>query len=1088
MNERQKTTAQWLRRASQALEIAFLALLGLYLLYLSCGRTSFFLPFPWWLDKALLRSTTVVAVLRLLLLGPKRWEPWLSAALAALYYLVFRSTDYRFLVYLAVITAGCSGIDYRKILKTFLWTIGVFACVTVIAALTGAIRNYVYARNGYGIRSSWGFCYPTDFASIVLYLLLMLWAAWRKLPDGAMLFPAVGLVLLARVVARSDTSFLCGLLFVAAIACHWFARRVIDRRPALHWVKTTGDVLLTAAYPLCAVLMFLLMVVYHKNTGIGTRLDNLLSGRLHLSVAAWELHGLKAFGTPFDQIGNGFSTFTNVKYNFVDSSYPLIAMRYGWVLLLVYGVLWGWTIRRALRCGNRRLALAMGIIAVHCFSEHHFTELDYNVLLVMPFASFGSEEAEEASAKKRFSIKTGFAWLAAGAVSAAMIALLAVRLLPWLKTLFQAERLCGGGNNGWRVIGILLFSMAALAVAGWMIVCLVHTLMKRGPLKQCIPPLAVLLVCVLGLMGGLMAGNRAIAGSADSYEGIVEADLHALEIAADAATGKIYSDWLPEIYHDRISSVSTFSLPGEDMARYKGDTVLMDAGTECSAMFGSGFLYSRISDRHALYTDDDAVARALRDAGYSVTGYYSETKDVDMRRQADLNGLEYSPEDGLLLDGPLQSLGAGPYLELYDGKYTVTFDLQLQEGVSRDNGAACNLRVSSYWGETPLADRWISISEFDEDGTLTVPLSFTVWDGRGIEFLTSVDDGFQAWVRRIRYARTPDYDIHTDYDRKLRITRQEYYDLDGAPTLAPGNWFACDRGYDRAGNVNRFRYYDVDGRAILTDSGYAELHRTFNGRHQIVREEYFGVNGEPIALPTGQAAEEREYDADGRACAYVYYDTEGDRTLIDSGYAELRYAFDAAGNAVEETYYDAMGQPTEIGFGYSRVTCDYDEEQRLALVHYWNLAGEPLQAGSAYMHDYLQSLMGRDITLFLSVRDEATRNLTTVLLDDLAALGVQTDLSDKYHNSFYAVLTPEGSVEAVSESEPLSYSGTLGDVPYTIESAGYFVGNYSSIVIDGEEYSVNQRGINIVVYDNQARQVIDTLGFDTHAREMTVIR
>ena len=50
------------------------------------------------------------------------------------------------------------------------------------------------------------------------------------------------------------------------------------------------------------------------------------------------------------------------------------------------------------------------------------------------------------------------------------------------------------------------------------------------------------------------------------------------------------------------------------------------------------------------------------------------------------------------------------------------------------------------------------------------------------------------------------------------------------------------------------------------------------------------------------------------------------------------------------------------------------------------------------------------------------------------------------------------------------------------------MGDYSSIVIGDVEYSVNQRGINIVVYDNQARQVIDTLGFDTHAREMTVRR
>ncbi len=58
-----------------------------------------------------------------------------------------------------------------------------------------------------------------------------------------------------------------------------------------------------------------------------------------------------------------------------------------------------------------------------------------------------------------------------------------------------------------------------------------------------------------------------------------------------------------------------------------------------------------------------------------------------------------------------------------------------------------------------------------------------------------------------------------------------------------------------------------------------------------------------------------------------------------------------------------------------------------------------------------------------------------------------------------------------------NHSGT--DAEYTIVSAGFECGDYSSIIIDGVEYSRNNRGLNIVVYNNETGQVIDTVCFDT---------
>ncbi|MBR1820716.1 MAG: hypothetical protein IJ769_03750, partial [Clostridia bacterium] len=455
-----------IRALRRVLEALFLALTVIYLLYLAAGTTTFYLPFPAWFDRALLRSMACVAALRWLLTGPRRWEPWLSAAMAAVYYMVFRATGYRFLVYLGVLTVGLAGIDYRRILRDYLLAIGAFSCATVVAALTGAITNFVYTTSGGALRSSWGFCYPTDFASIVLYALLALWVVWRKLPDWAMLAPCLAFILLAKYIARSDTSYICGLLFAGLIFYHALERRVIARRAGLRWISRGSDILLIIAFPLCASVMFLLMAAYRRGMGVGVRLDGLMSSRLSLAVDAWRLHGLRAFGTPFEQNGSGFSTFANANYNFIDSSYPLILLRYGWALLLALGALWGWTVYRAIKCGDRRLALVMGLIAVHSFSEHHFIEANYNLLLVMPFAAYAAHPVKAEAGSRTRRNRALYALAVTLAIGAALYLSLP-RLLSWLKTVLQSMGLCGGGANGWRVLWMLTGGLALFAAACW---------------------------------------------------------------------------------------------------------------------------------------------------------------------------------------------------------------------------------------------------------------------------------------------------------------------------------------------------------------------------------------------------------------------------------------------------------------------------------------------------------------------------------------------------------------------------------------------------------------------------------------------
>lgn len=133
--------------------------------------------------------------------------------------------------------------------------------------------------------------------------------------------------------------------------------------------------------------------------------------------------------------------------------------------------------------------------------------------------------------------------------------------------------------------------------------------------------------------------------------------------------------------------------------------------------------------------------------------------------------------------------------------------------------------------------------------------------------------------------------------------------------------------------------------------------------------------------------------------------------------------------------------------------------------------------------DYISGLNNSNYLLFMSVRDDASTSFTTEIRDAMFNLGLETDLTNKYRNSYVAVLDGKKVVfESVSE-ETVEYSSTSEGVEYHVLSAGFNAGSRSEIVINGVDYSFNSRGINIVVYDKENETVVDQVVFDTWSQD-----
>lgn len=142
------------------------------------------------------------------------------------------------------------------------------------------------------------------------------------------------------------------------------------------------------------------------------------------------------------------------------------------------------------------------------------------------------------------------------------------------------------------------------------------------------------------------------------------------------------------------------------------------------------------------------------------------------------------------------------------------------------------------------------------------------------------------------------------------------------------------------------------------------------------------------------------------------------------------------------------------------------------------LYASELYYNSQVMVQYLNLLDNERYIAVFSVKDEASNAITEYVCEGLSALGFKKKLENAWQKSYLAVL--DGGVpiyEKLSELQ-IAFDGEIDDVNIHAMSAGYMAGNFSHIQMNGTEYSLNCRGMNIVVYDKILDKVVDQVCFD----------
>ena len=748
------------------LERLFLLLLALYLLKSAEYMTTFNLsPFvPVWTDRFLLIALSIVTIPKVLLLladPVKRLKQvrLIACALAVslLWLLVYFNDRYVFLLYFSVLTLGCVGTDYRTLLKVQVCVVGAVVLAAALCCMGGAIENRIYWGHD-RIRSSFGYTYPTNMAAYYFYLCVAAWVAWDRTWDPVFLIPAVLSLFITGVVADSRTCFLCGVFFCVGILWCWLARYNGNNL----FVQNLEKVINCAcrnAFPLFATIALALTVAYHQEIPFALKLNDWLSTRLSLQANALYQHGLHLLGNAFEMRGLA-SGFPVLDLNYVDCCYMQLLLQYGILAFLAYSMLWPIMTDVAIKAKKDRLAVGLTLMALHALCEQHFLFVDCNILLVAPFSIVSLHTFPE-SENCFVPVNDHVCKIKRLASFVAIVIMILTILLVW-------KPLLSGFRTLWNVLlspnlTIQLYQRRAIFFAsiGFQVACLLlfflikqiiaSLLTKQKPLKRHI---ALLMLCFA--IAGIVTykGNDRLNRAMVEYDPYLEEDLTAVSLAKEIDDLQLYQSELPTLYKRRFSTFSTSFFNGEDLGRLHNIAVITDSDHMWTSMFQSGFSYAEISDKHAIYTDSQALIDSLNKAGFAAVPYYSKEMSVNMDRLSEWNQLPLYPDGSVVLsdDHPLLNV---PDVDLKPGQYTFSFDISVlkPEDVSMKE-TAFFLSFTDNSGARKVLEELVRFDQFDINGDLSLEVSHW-FDAAGVEFKLIPENGVILKLHSVTYRITP---------------------------------------------------------------------------------------------------------------------------------------------------------------------------------------------------------------------------------------------------------------------------------------------------------------------------------------------
>lgn len=653
---------------------------------------------------------------------------------------------YQFLLFISAIMIALYDVDYDKIVSLQLFSVGFIIFISIVASQLGIIMNTCLVTDkASGLRNSCGFVYPTVFASVILYFCLFLWIKKKKCSDLLMIIPGLISFYASYFIASSRTSALCSLVLTVAIVIYNLCGFLPKDNHVLKIIRNIFAFLLYFTFALFAIITLVTALMYYYQVPIADKINTLMSNRVYLTVNGAVRYGIHPFGSNFEMIGG---TASASKYNFLDNSYALMFIRYGWVYFALITVLWFITIRRVVKSGNYKMAIVMAIIAFHCLSEQYYTEINFNLFLILPFAKFDKFKSEEVSIIDNISV----------IITSMLVILLSLFCLPsvfsYLRTFISVTNLTNA-NRYQQYVCIFVLGLFGVLLLGFIyaIKSIIVSLVKKEYKSETI----IILIAALFLSFILPQYKDTIFQiKYDEYLEIFQTEVEMINEIKQFKQGNLYSLDAPEYYNRYFKGFKTNLMYGEEIAKEKNATVITDINFDSDVFSLNGFQWMQISDAHAIYTNDSNVINALKSEGYQLDAVYSKENTLDIVGLGTMNGIISNENNQLIIESNHTSISKSPYIYLHANAYAFMFNFS---GLGSINGESISQDQPFAKLTFAYADDDIIISDidifpgFDENGNYTYEVP--VYSNRmsNVYFTLEPVNNSSFWLNSISYKK-----------------------------------------------------------------------------------------------------------------------------------------------------------------------------------------------------------------------------------------------------------------------------------------------------------------------------------------------
>jgi len=257
----------------------------------------------------------------------------------------------------------------KVVLRNYVVVAGILVVGVFLLSLVGMVPNLQYNRAGV-IRNSFGFIYPTDFASHCFYLFLAIsYLLKDKFIWTRSLF---GVLLSAFIIKYCDARLNALSILLATVIFIYF------------YYSNGKKLKIFALLPYSAVV-FASTVTYLSykfswSNPFLVSINKLITGRLALGRNAFD-----TFGVQF--IGSGGKTESVIGYNYVDSSYVQMLFTYGIVPVVLLIIIYVIASRKQYKDGQYLLVVILSLIAFNCMIEAFWFVPTYNIFMFVLFTT-----------------------------------------------------------------------------------------------------------------------------------------------------------------------------------------------------------------------------------------------------------------------------------------------------------------------------------------------------------------------------------------------------------------------------------------------------------------------------------------------------------------------------------------------------------------------------------------------------------------------------------------------------------------------------------------------------------------------------